>query len=148
MLIEQETAEKFKQDSAQLFQDDWDETNPFAEQIDFKLDYEKYFILEKQGRLLIVTARDEGKLVGYIGFIASSSLHHKETVARSAGLFVAKTHRGGMLGYKLIKRAIELQKGTTVKKIRISFGPFKDISKMLKRIGMTHAETVYEMVIN
>lgn len=148
LVIEKEAAEKFKEDSARLFQEDWDETNPFAEQIDFNLNYAKYFALEVQGRLLIVTARDDGKLVGYIGFVASISLQHNRYVARSVGLFVAKSHRGGMIGYNLIKKAIELQKGTDIKKIQISYGPFRDISKMLKRFGMELEETVYGMVIN
>jgi len=69
------------------------------------LDHEKYFTLEKQGMLHVVTARDEGDLVGYIICFVMPHLHYKSSglVALADMYFLLREYRKGGLGVRMFR---------------------------------------------
>lgn len=53
-----------------LFPQHWKELARFQDEIALKCDRERYAALEKAGALLLITARNEGTLIGYfVGFL-------------------------------------------------------------------------------
>lgn len=139
-----ETIDQFYNDAVELFKQDWDETT--SDGIEFEIDEESYRQYEKEGRLLIIAARNERKLIGYIGFIISQSLHHKKNIAMCSGLYVSKENRG-KTGSLLMKSALELLKKTQIDKIRISSSVKNDIGKFLERYDFKAEETVYGLLL-
>lgn len=59
-------------------------------------------------KVLLVTARNDGRLVGYFLWIISSHPHYQDTIVAAEDLhFLAKKYRRGLTGYKFMKYAIE-----------------------------------------
>lgn len=143
--VERETIDQFRDDAQALFEKDWEETTDNG--IEFDIDVNSYRNLEKSGCLLIVAARNEGSLVGYICFILGKSMHHKKAMANCCGLYVAKENRG-KTGTLLVKKAIELLKLTDICKIRISSSTKNDISKFLEHFGFKPEETIHGLIIS
>ena len=66
-------------------------------------DWDRYKYLDDNGLIMIITARDESKLVGYSIFFITSHLHYKSTVyANNDLLYLHPEYRKGSLGIKLI----------------------------------------------
>ena len=145
--VKLETPEQFKNDAIPLFQADWDETNIHANKTTLKINYEKYELLYKAGKLLIVAARDDEKLVGYLLFGITGSMHHSELVASSIGLYVIKEYRGCGVAKNLIESSINIIKKTKIKKICINTAPINDIGPMLKPHGFELEQKIYSIVV-
>lgn len=147
-VIKRETIAEFRDDAEALFQADWQETNPHADKIPLAMDYARYDEIEQEGRLFIFAARDdEGRLVGYIGFIEQKSMQHQARLAGCTGLFICKEHRGRMLAMQLIRSALDALKAEGIVKVSISSGPMHDIGPMLARFGFIREEIVYSTVL-
>lgn len=71
------------------------------------IDWALYLALSKADRCIVVTVRDEGKLVGYSAYIIGKNPRYKtRTQASSQGLFLEKEYRGRLSGI-FIKKADE-----------------------------------------
>lgn len=69
----------------------------------------RFRALEQQGMLLLLGAFVDGLLVGYSANVIANHLHYAGLVyAANAALFVAREHRGGGLGGRLIQRTEQL----------------------------------------
>jgi len=87
-------------------------------------DLERYLAMEEQGMLRIFTARDRpdqeedypmnpltadqrnGRLIGYFVTFVMPGLHYQQTsMAINDIMYVEPAHRGGTVGYRLIKQA-------------------------------------------
>ena len=64
-------------DAIGALSDHWDEVGTLKQVRDFAPDMATYLEIEAKGRLLICTARDDGKLVGYAVGIIGPDLHAK-----------------------------------------------------------------------
>ena len=103
-----------------------------------------YNLLEWDGHLVVVTARDEGKLVGYCAFILAPSLHYRGVLnAEIDCFFLQKKYRKGLAGIRLLKSGEEACKesGAThiVQKCKVS----QDLSPILERMGYQKIEYVF-----
>lgn len=67
-------------------------------------DMERYILCERMGAFFALMARDNGVLVGYSGNFIAQNLHYKGfRYANNDVLFLAKTHRKGSLGLRMIR---------------------------------------------
>lgn len=108
------------------------------------LNKELYQVLQDTGRLLVLTARKDAKLIGYVSIIAVDALHFEgEFFAEIDAIYLDPDYRKGTLGIKLIKEAEKIIKEHGIKYIRFSSTEAKDLSSLLKRFGYTVQETVY-----
>jgi GNAT superfamily N-acetyltransferase len=74
--------------------------------VKLNVDWELYDNLEKAGLVFCITAREDGKLIGYALFFVKQHIHYKDLkVASNDVLFLDKAHRKGMTGVKLIKKS-------------------------------------------
>lgn len=87
----------------------WDETVSDKSAMPFDLNPDAYLDLEKAGELRIFTAREEGKLVGYITYKLSPPGCHSATSRRAVciDIFLAPAYRKGRNGINFMRFAQE-----------------------------------------
>lgn len=139
-----EQFEPFLPDCKTLLQQHWEEIARDKDVIKLDPNWEQYEWLAKHNLLLIVTARDDGWLVGYIVGMVQPHLHYKSSLTCFTDLFfLQKPYRKGLTGYKLIKRYRDEAKKKGAQKIYISMKLALDIDPLLRRLGFTAIEKVY-----
>lgn len=114
----------------------WEEIAGYKDSIPLDPDYEKYETMAQQGRLVIVTARDAGKLIGYSIFFLVNHMHYKSTLfAVNDVIFMLAEYRKGMAGVKLIKLSEVATKSVGAIKISWHLKPDHDFRPILERLG-------------
>ena len=123
-----------------------DEVGEF-EDSEFSIDTETYIKLQDMNIAKAFIARDieTFNAVGYIIYLIMAHPHFKDVlIAKEDGLFVYKSHRGSMLGYKLIRYADSvLSDKYGVDAITQTATEKFDHSKMLIKLGYSKIETTY-----
>lgn len=85
-----------------LLPEHWRELALFQDRMPLDPQYDAYIARERAGQLLFVTAREDGRLIGYwISFIAPG-LHYKSTLTNQLDIYwVRPDHRGKHAGFAL-----------------------------------------------
>jgi GNAT superfamily N-acetyltransferase len=113
-----------------------------------EMDYDTYFLLEKAGKLKVVTCRKDEILIGYIIFIINGHLHYKSCVTAVEDIYyVAKQERKGRVGIKLFQYAEQYLKSIGVQRIMYSTKVHLDNSKLFEYLGYTFIEKLYNKMI-
>lgn len=110
-------------------------------------DWERYREINYAGKLAVVTARAEGKLVGYFIGIVDTHLHYQTTAYGWADVFyLTPKYRKGLTGYRLLSKAVEAceRRGA----VKLSFGTkvHKDMGILLERLGFKETERLFTKV--
>lgn len=113
--------------------------------------YSLYLQMENEGKVLYITLRKEGKLVGYfVGFI-TNCLHYQISTLSLDIMYVANDERGKRGGLILInaikkefrRRNIKLWRMGSKSKFEAATGHQMD--RLLNAIGFEEFETVYAL---
>ena len=145
--IEVDSFEKSIPELGAIHEEHYQEIAEHKDQIPLDFDYEQYVNLEKEGKLLFISVRDEGKLIGYFQAIISPHLHYKSSLTAWTDIyFLKKDYRKGGLGRKLFKKAIEEVNGRGVQRFYIGCKVKHDIGPILTRLGFEVIERQYAMV--
>jgi len=98
--------------------------------------WELYQQLADSDMLHIVTARDNRKLIGYhVSFILIHH-HYKDMIVAENDLhYILPEYRKGWLGYKFLKRTIQLLKNHNVNIITHSMKASKSYLPLAERLG-------------
>ena len=148
MRYRQEFLDDVRGEVEALIQDHYDEVYPVRDVFDWDMDWDSYEKLEEHGLLRIFTARDDGKLVGYIWILITPNLHSKGSVlACDDGLFVAKDYRGKSVAKDLIQFAEMCLKEDGLKVFHIVGTTEKPIDALMQRMGYTAIETKFQKVL-
>ena len=132
-----------------LLEAHWLEIGLDRDIIPLDIDYEKYLQLNANANLIIVTARQEGVLVGYIAAILSSHLHYHSTLFATLDVFYLKPEfRKGLNGVNLF---LEMQRALKWRDVRKVIGQTKlgdkDISAVYRYLGWKPIETLFAKVL-
>lgn len=115
------------------------------------LDHEAYRNLESLGRLHVVTARDEGRLVAYaIWFVMPHHLHYKSSgsIALADMYYVLKEYRKGGLGVRLFRESERGLKARGVIRAHASSKVHEDNTRMFEMMGWSHTDnTVSKLLV-
>ena len=134
----------FYPDSKEIFPLHWRELALHQEQIPLSIDEAKYETLDKTGILLVITARDSGKLVGYYLWFLMPHLHYSN--AGPMGLtdmyFVLPEYRQGTGARLFIASEHELRKRGIVKAIT-SCKVHEDHTIFLEHLGWTFSDKTF-----
>lgn len=130
----------FVRDSVSLTKQAWEEAG-YKEQ--FNIDYAPYYDEVRRNNIVIITARKDGNLIGFITFIGNYCFHSRSMVAIASGVFIDKRYRGGATFRRMLDMAKTLffAKGYA---IRIATPPGNDFSVILRRYGGKLTEKVYD----
>ena len=144
-----EPLSKFIEDGREMFKRHSEESSDRPDVIPLNINFNMYLKLEAANKIIALTARDDGKLVGYTLWILTRHLHYSTSLTATSSLvYVDPEYRKGLTGYKLIKWSIEKIKKRGVQRILIGVKPNKDFGKILERLGATYFEKTYSIVLD
>ena len=99
---QEETFDQVIEEIKPLLEDHWQEIALHKDSIKLNPDYARYEQMFKNGNMRIVTARNDGKLVGYCIMMLYNHIHYKDQfMAMDDIFFIDKDYRNGLTGVKL-----------------------------------------------
>ena len=142
--IAQEAVDQCWPDMATLVEDHWREVALYRDAVPLDPDVERYRGLERAGRLVILTAREAGALVGYSVFLVHNHLHYRQCkVASNDLLFLRQDRRAGSgLGIRLIRESEKALAALGVDRITWHVKAGNDWSDILARMGYDMEEKI------
>ncbi len=106
------------------------------------IDWEAYASLSLMGKCGVVTAREDGQLIGYAVFVIGNDLNHKsQIVASNTGFFIHKSHRGKIVD-KFLNEAERFLKGYGVTKTTYMLTDNR-LGRLLRRKGFNSKFTIW-----
>ena len=124
---------------------DWEEMYHDKGSYPFDPDWDLYYLLEESGSLLLFTARDSGKLIGYFSVIIGPSLHSKgKLVVSNDIIYLHKDYRKGLIGVKLFKFSEACLAESGYNQLQVITSERNNIDSLLKRLDYTKIETKFE----
>jgi GNAT superfamily N-acetyltransferase len=127
----------------------WEEIARNRDTIKLDPDYALYATLDERGQLLICTARDGGRLVGYAIYFTFFQIHYRKTRWAESDIFwIDPELRLPTVALRLFKFCeTELRtKGVTVLHTRAK-NAHPAAGRLLEHLGHTPIETVYAKVL-
>lgn len=116
----------------------WEETEGYRHGVELNPDYNYIINAERSGRLLLVTVRNEGVVVGNCMMYLTQSTHTKKWVAEEDTIFVHKAHRKGRIGIKLIQYVERVLESLGVTEIRVTVKTVNRVGDLLQALGYQH----------
>lgn len=113
--------------------------------IELEIDIETYLLLEQEGLLRTVVARDdEDKMIGYLMIICGNMNHHKSLwKAASDVIYVGPEYRKSGVAAQMMKVMMEDCKDHGISFFSIGVNTNFDFSKMLEENGAVLTEKQY-----
>lgn len=135
---------KFYPDSKVVFPLHWRELALNQAEIPLSIDEEKYANLDRLGILLIVTARLDGRLVGYYLWFLMPHPHYASSgpMGLTDMYFVLPEYRKGVGTKLFVASELELRKRGIVKAIT-SCKVHEDHTELLERLGWTFSDKTF-----
>lgn len=147
LIIEvQEPVKEWIEEAYALFTEHYKEIAAYQD-IPLDPDYEKYLILGEAGKLLILTAKYNGDLVGYIVYVVDYAPHYKGSLqAVQDILFVKKGLRKSLLGcgLMLLRQSEKILKRMGVQVVYQHVKTKHDFSPFLEKLGYENVEKIYQ----
>lgn len=132
-----------------LFLEHWRELALNKDAIPLDPDWDKFYALDVQNILRVLTVRVEGVLAGYAFLLVGPHLHYRSTCWGHIDMFwTDPVIRSGWTGVKLFKILIRDAKVMGAVNLTLSTKHhFMDnrVTKLLQRLGFTPIETVHSM---
>jgi hypothetical protein len=133
-----------------LFTEHWKELALNRDVIPLAPDWDKYYRLDIEGILHVLTARlPDGRLVGYIFLLVGPNLHYSTTMWAHVDMYwMDPVVRAGWNGVRFLKALITGAKALKAANLTIATKlHFMDnrVSKLLQRLGFRPIETIHAM---
>lgn len=108
-------------------------------------DVESYAALDRAGFLMVLVAREAGKMIGYCLVVLRRHLHYKAFCAFEDSYFVSRKARQGLsrVGYDLIKTTLLACHRRGAVRGYFMTKEFASIARMLEHFGMERSDSVY-----
>ena len=140
----EETFDQVIDEIKPLLEDHWEEIALHKDTIKLNPDYGRYESMFKSGSMRIVTARDDGKLVGYCIMLLYHHIHYKDQfMAMDDIFFIAKDYRKGLTGVKLFIKTEEIMKQYGVTKLSMNVKIHQDVGAIFERLGYKETERMF-----
>lgn len=117
----------------------WFETETYRHDLELNPDYMAFIAMEKAGRLLQATVRQNGVLVGNMRVFLHQSLHTQTPFASEDTLYLLPECRSGFLASKLIRFVERSLQVIGVKELRLSTKTANRSDVLMRRLGYDHA---------
>jgi hypothetical protein len=139
---EEEYTIEFGEECDSMFVDHLNEVQMIREEP--WVDHITYVRASQRGDLALVVARDNGRVVGYLGFWIINDPNHMSVQAQQAGFYLLEEYRKGFTAVKMIKEAERvLKENFDVGAVLLVSTIKKDISPLFRYLDYQEAETTY-----
>lgn len=139
--------EKFREvvaEAAPLLEAHYYEIGMYQDKIEYDPDIERYEDMDDAGFLHIVTARDDGKLIGYYVSLLMPHLHYKGTLyAYNDIVYIDQKYRGGITAARLFKFVEKELKELGVDVMTMHMKTYAPFDSFLERQGWDYAERIH-----
>lgn len=127
----------------------WYEIAHNRETIPLKPDWGKYKRMADAGIIHLTTAREDGKLIGYLVYIVSHHLHYSTSLTAYADVLylVPEKRSGSGVGLRLIRFAEKDLKLKGVQRVLQNVKVDNDWSPILCFLGYKPFETIYSKLL-
>lgn len=144
----EETFDQVIDEIKPLLEDHWQEIALNKEVIKLNPNYEMYKKLCNSGLMKIITARNDGKLIGYCICIINYNLHYKDSLTATNDIFfISKDYRKGSTGVKLFIKNEEILKSYGVQRLIMNTKIHQDVGAIFERLGYKQTERVFGKII-
>ena len=144
----EETFDQVIDEIKPLLEDHWEEIALNKEVIKLNPNYEMYEKLCNSGVMKIITARNDGKLIGYCICIIAYNLHYKDSLTATNDIFfISKDYRKGSTGVKLFIKNEEILKSYGVQRLIMNTKVHQDVGAIFERLGYKQTERVFGKLI-
>ena len=134
----------YYRDCQALWPEHWCEIAVDKDRMPMRPDVANYQALEAAGKLQIVVARDDGRMVGYVLSVIRPHLHYADVLCGfEDAYFLSKTHRRGMVGVKLLREAVRHMQAVGAQKAFFMTKVALDMGSLFERMGFTRTDVVY-----
>jgi len=146
IVVREESYDQVIDDIVLLLVDHWNESSDYNSTNSFLPNFKLYKTMYDRGKLRILTARFDNKLVGYTVWILQQHPHSSQVTNATADLvFLSREYRKGWVGYRMIKDMIEYAKGFGSTHLNIGDGSNPSLRKILGRLGFESKEVRHEL---
>jgi len=122
----------------------WQEIAPYKDILTLNPNTEYYRSAEKSGALHIITARMDGRLIGYIAMLLAPHLHYKHVLVATDDIhFLHKDFRKGSIGTRLFLAAEKIMRELGAKIMVLRTKASHNHGVLFERIGYTPLDIVY-----
>jgi len=120
----------------------YEEIALYRDRVSLEPDWETYELLEERGRLVCLTGRDDGVLIGYAAFFVFPHPHYRShIVATNDVIFVRRDQRkGSTAGLRLIRESERVLAEVGAHRVVWHVKPKNDWSAILERLGYHQEE--------
>ena len=144
-----ESVDDFARDGAAIFPLHFEELSLNKDKIPYRLDLDWYRKIEEQKLLYILTARLDGKLVGYhLSMVMKHHIHNADAGAYATTdmFYVLPEHRNG-IGVKLILEWKQRMIDMGVKRIAISTKLKDNHLELFQKLGFQATDLMFHQVL-
>jgi GNAT superfamily N-acetyltransferase len=123
-----------------LHQAHWNETEVHRHELPFNPDYETFFRYERAGRYILLTLRQDGKLLGNCAMYLDKSTHTQTIIATEDTLYLLPEARKGRVASRFVayvENALRLLGAT---EINIAVKTVNKACRFFRLLGYRHVE--------
>ncbi len=138
----------FYSEALDLLRLHWEEIAPYKELLALNPDLDMYKTLDVQGKLVVITARAAGALVGYIVLIITAHHHYSHVLMATEDIhFLHPAYRKGLAGLRLIRAGEAEMKRRRVQLIALRTKVASDHGLLMRRLGYDAQDVVYTKLL-
>jgi hypothetical protein len=148
LMFQVEKWAQFVEDGKDIFPRHYEELSLEKGIVPMGLDVAKYQEIEDKGMLHVLTARLDGKLIGYYIGIVVTHPHYKDAglMATTDMFYILPEHRNGV-GMKLLIHAANTLKARGVIKVFLGTKLKQDHTALLEALGWTATDKVFTKLL-
>lgn len=126
----------------------WEEVATNKDKIKLAVDFDMYRDFETTGRLHLVVARENGKVVGYHLSVVRTHPHYKTSLTAYTDVyFLSKECRKGFAGVRLFREVERTLKARGVEKMFTGTKKSLDMTRVFEYLGWTETERTFTKYI-
>jgi GNAT superfamily N-acetyltransferase len=126
----------------------WEEIALDKENVPLDPNWARYAELEQLGALSVVTARENGRLVGYSCMLLAPGLHYQSCYEARMDIFwLAPEVRGRMGGLRLFRAVEQELKRRGVQRVYVGSKLHRDVGRLFMALHYRPIETWYSKMI-
>lgn len=134
----------FLEEVKPLLQGHWEELALNKDKVPLDPQYEQYFKYDAEGKILVVTLREAGELIGYFVGLVAPGFHYKTCLTYTMDIFyVCPKARGNGGGQVMVKFLENELKRRGVQRMFMGTKCHKDAGWMFEKLGYEKVEIYY-----